>query len=1035
LFCFAAGALMAQSPIKITGTVSDHLGDMMPGVTVIVRGSMQNAMTDSKGEFSINVPSDTSALVFSFMGYENQTVVVNGKQIIAVVMKPVTTELEEAVVVAFGKQKKESVIASVTTVKPAELKTPSSNLTTALAGRIAGLISYQRTGEPGMDNATFFVRGVTTFGTGRANPLILIDGVEMTSDDLARLTVDDIASFSIMKDANATALYGARGANGVILVTTKEGKEGKIRIQFRAEGSYSTPTQTLDYADPITYMRLHNEAIRTRDAMATLRYSSEKILNTEKGTDPIRYPATDWQSMLFNNHTFNHRYNMNISGGGNIARYYVAASFARDNGIIKMDQRNNFNNNIQINRYVLRSNVNINPTKSTEVIVRLHGAFDNYGGPLDGGTNLYKKAMNSNPVLFAPWYPADFANRGANYILFGNYDTGDYLNPYSEMVKGYKTQNRTDMLAQFELKQNLDFITKGLSIRGLFNVNRYSLMVLSQSYKPFFFQLAASDDPNEYRLIAMNPNDGRETLDLNSTDKQLTSSMYFEGAVQYNRSFDEKHDVSGLLVYTIRESLDGSPSNLQASLPHRNLGLAGRFTYGYDKRYFMELNFGYNGSERFDKNERFGFFPSAGFGWIVSNESFWKPLSDVITKFKLKATHGLVGNDAIGDSNTRFFYLANVNLNDENKGFTFGYNWGNKNNGVSISRYSDPYITWEVSSKTNIGLELNLKNELEIQVDLFREKRSKILQERADIPVTMGLQAKPSSNIGKASGGGVDLSADYNKSFSKDFWASFRGNFTYASSKYDFYEEPDYEQVPWRTHKGQKISQQWGLVAERLFTDDEEVKNSPTQFGNYNAGDIKYRDINGDDVIDDNDKVPIGFPTTPEIIYGFGFSIGYKNLDLSCFFQGSARSAFWIDPVATAPFVNSKGGSDGDLKDFTTNRAMLKYWADNHWSETDRNIHALWPRLSEAKIDNNTQRSTWFMRDGSFLRFKTIELGYTLPKKWVKRVFNMQNARVYLNGNNLMVFSVFKLWDPEMAGDGLGYPIQRVINVGINIDF
>jgi TonB-linked SusC/RagA family outer membrane protein len=1035
---FLTVGLNAQN-LNIKGKVIDPDGNALSGVAVLVEGTSTGTVTNDEGDYTLpNVPQG-SILEYRLVGYVTQKIKVSGdKTAINVILLEDSESLEEVTVVAFGTQKKESVIASVSTIDTKELKVPSSNLTTALAGRIAGLISYQRTGEPGQDNAEFFIRGVTTFGTGRANPLILIDGVEMTTDDLARLTTDDIASFSIMKDANATALYGARGANGVILVNTKEGREGKVKIQFRAEGSYSTPTQNLDFADPITYMRLHNEAIRTRNPMTSLEYSSEKILETEKawkaGITNVRYPAIDWQKMLFNNYTLNHRYNMNVSGGGAIARYYIAASYSRDNGIIKMDKRNNFNNNIQIDKYVLRSNINVNLSKTTEAIVRLHGAFDDYSGPLDGGTELYNKAMNSNPVYFQPYYEPDYANRGSKHILFGNSSsgnvTGPHLNPYSEMVKGFKTSDRTDMLAQFEVKQNFDFILEGLSARALFNVNRYSLLDLRQSYVPYFYELMPSEDPTEYKLSAINPDGGDETLSLLSTNKQLTSTMYFEGAVQYNREFAKKHTVSGLLVYTLRESLDGSPSDLQSSLPNRNIGLAGRVTYGYSSRYFVEANFGYNGSERFAEHERFGFFPSIGGGWIVSNEEFMKPLSKVISKLKLKATYGLVGNDAIGNSSIRFFYLANVNIKDSGRGYTLGYNWGNSTPyGVSISRYADPNITWEISRKTNLGLELNLWNSLELQVDWFRENRSNIMMERKDIPTTMGLQATPSANIGKANGGGVDISIDYNKSFTRDIWAVFRGNFTYASSKYEIYEEPDYSDAPWRTHNGQKISQEYGFVAERLFLDDEEVKNSPVQFGEYGAGDIKYKDINNDGSINDNDMVPIGYPKTPEINYGFGISAGYKNLDFSCFFQGSARSAFWIDPGRVAPFIN-----DGSLGSFTTNRALLQYWADSHWSEQNKNIYALWPRLSANVVDNNMKTSTWFMHDGSFIRLKNVEIGYSLPKKWIER-FKMNSLRVYASGNNLFVISAFKMWDPEMAGDGLKYPLQRIFNVGINVEF
>jgi TonB-linked SusC/RagA family outer membrane protein len=1020
-------SLMAQESFTVTGTVADENGEGMPGVVITIQGSTRGVTTDVDGSYTFNNVKFTDVLVFTFLGYQEHKVKVENKRKIVVTLRPNVNELEEVTIVAFAKQKKESVIASVTTVNPSELKVPSSNLTTAFAGRIAGLISYQRTGEPGQDNAQFFIRGVTNFGTGKKDPLILIDGVEMGTEDLARLTTDDIAAFSIMKDANATALYGARGANGVILVNTKEGKEGKAKVQFRLEGSFSQPTENVDIADPVSYMKYHNEAVITRTPGRTLPYDQKKIAYTERGIDPIRYPATDWQDLLFDKQTFNQRYNLNVSGGGTVARYFIAASYAKDQGIIKNDPRQSFNNNIDIRKYSLRSNVNVKLSKSTEVIVRLNGAFDDYQGPLDGGTDLYNKAINANPVYFRPYYEPDAANIFAKHILFGNYSSGNYLNPYADMLKGYKTEDRSNMYAQFELKQDLNFLIEGLSARGLFNVNRYSLLPIRRQYTPFWYALAETADPDDYTLVAINPDAGTDYLNFVASDRQLESTLYFEGVLSYNNTFAEKHSASGLLVYTIREMHNGTTNDFQLSLPHRNLGLAGRLTYSYDSRYFVEANFGYNGSERFHSSQRWGFFPSAGVGYLVSNEVFMEPVKKIISKLKLKATYGLVGNDAIGRDEDRFYYMSQLNMSDGGRGYTLGDEFGFSRPGISIQRYADPDITWEISRKSNFGLELNLFESLEVQADYFRERRTNILQERSSIPTTMGLQVTPRANIGEASGSGFEVSMDYNKSFSKDLWAVARGNFTYAASKYRVFEEPDYlaAGAPWRSHVGQKLSQTYGYIAERLFIDDEEVANSPTQtFGEYGAGDIKYKDINGDMQIDDRDQVPIGFPTTPEIIYGFGLSAGYKNFDFSCFFQGSARSSFWINAANTAPFVGASG----------QNRAMLQYYADSHWSEENRDIYALWPRLSEIAMPNNQQTSTWFMRDGSFLRLKTSEIGYTLPAIFVSAV-KLSNVRLYVSGSNLAVFSVFKMWDSEMAGNGLAYPLQRVFNIGANIEF
>ncbi len=1014
-------SVSAQQGIQITGKVIDEDGEALPGATIVIEGSTRGASTDTDGSYSIEA-KPTDRLIFSFIGMESQTVLVGTQTIIDIQMKLKPNEFDEVTIVAFAKQKKESVIASVTTIKPAELKVPSSNLTTALAGRISGVISYQRSGEPGQDNADFFVRGVTTFGTGKANPLILIDGVEFTSDDLARLNTDDISSFSIMKDANATALYGARGANGVILVTTKEGAEGKVKLSIRFENSFSSPASKVKLADPVTYMKLHNEAIRTRDPLGRLMYSNDKINNTGKGLNPYVYPENDWQKIMFKDFTSNQRLNINVSGGGKVARYYVAAAYNQDNGILKVDKRNNFNNNIDLKKYLLRSNVNINLTSSTEMIVRLHGTFDDYQGPIDGGSGLYNKVMQTNPVLFPAYFAPDEKNRYTDHILFGNYDDASYTNPYAEMVKGYKDYSTTLVMAQMELKQNFDFLLKGLSARALFNTSRYSYFDVVRSYKPFFYQIASYDKMKDtYRLMALNETEAEEFLSYSPGEKTIHSTIYFEAAAQYDRTFADKHAVSGLLVLTSRELLKANAENLQLSLPYRNIGLAGRLTYAFDSRYFFEGNFGYNGSERFAKKERYGFFPSFGLGYLISNENFWEPLRKVISKLKLKGTYGLVGNDAIGEDADRFFYLSNINLNNTDRSYRFGTDFNYLRNGISFSRYEDPYITWETAYKQNYGIEISLYNKLEIQADYFRESRKKILQDRESIPTTMGLQARPQSNIGESFASGIDMSVDYSHFFNNDIWLTVRGNFTYATSEYKIYEEPNYTNMPWKSHIGQQISQQYGLIAERLFVDDEDVRNSPfQQYGEYGAGDIKYKDINMDGLIDEDDMVPIGYPKTPKIIYGVGFSIGYKNFDLSAFLQGSAMSSFWIDARAISPFVNSN--------------ALMKEIADSHWSEDNRNSHAFWPRLSYQEINNNTVTSTWFMRDGTFIRLKSAELGYTLPKPLTRKI-KMELIRFYVSGINLLTFSHFNLWDPEMAGNGLGYPIQRVFNLGINVNF
>jgi TonB-linked SusC/RagA family outer membrane protein len=818
---FLSAGLDAQN-LTIKGKVLDTDGNALPGVAIVVQGATIGVVTNDEGDYTLPNIAVGATLEFQLVGYVTQEVrVAADKTLLNVILLEEAVSLDETVVVAFSKQKKESVMASIATVKPSELRVPSSNLTTAFAGRIAGLISYQLSGEPGADNAQFFIRGVTSFGTGKVDPLILIDQVEMTTDDLARLTTDDIASFSVMKDANATALYGARGANGVILVTTKEGKPGAAKIQLRAETSLSMPTQMIDVVDPITYMKLNNEAVGSRmlsDYGLTATFYSqeeiwarERILAGDTNLDPRRYPMVDWMDMLFKNNTINHRYNLNVSGGGSVVRYYVAASFNRDNGIINMDKRNNFNNNIAINKYALRSNINIDLTKTTEMVARLNASFDDYSGPLDGGADLFKKARNANPVRFLPYYEPDAANARLKNILFGNSRDGRiedrwYMNPYAEMVKGYKTEDRSSMSAQFELRQNLNFVTEGLTARALFNLNRYSNLATRRAYDPSYYNIDAN--PDDYVLEFLNAGDNPVPyLKQSGGTSDVTQSMYFEAAVQYNREFNKKHAVSGMLVAILRDKLDTGKAlsdNVQLSLPYRNAGISGRATYGYDSRYFVEFNFGYNGSERFSAEERFGFFPSIGVGYLISNEKFMEPLKKVVSLLKLKATYGTVGNDEIGLDTDRFYYLSDVNT--AAGGWT-AYRFGRENlvgnkepgQGVSFVRYGDPLITWEVSRKMNLGVELGLWRNLEIQFDYATDYKSNILQTRV-IPSTMGLASGlvPKANVGEASGRSFEVMVDYNKSFNKDIWAVFRGTFTYASSKYEVYEEIDYQAAPRR---------------------------------------------------------------------------------------------------------------------------------------------------------------------------------------------------------------------------------------------
>lgn len=1044
----------AQSTGSLNGFVLDSATRLpIERASVVLKGTRQGTSTDRSGAFALDVSGNQALLEFSCIGYKTRELVLQKGKPATVYLAAAIDTFGAVVITAFGRrERKEAVVGSVTSIQPGELKIPASNLTNALAGKVSGVISFQRGGQPGLDNSSFFIRGVTTLGYSNS-PLILVDNIELTANDLARLQVDDIATFSILKDASAAALYGARGANGVILVTTKEGKAGKAKVELRVERAISSPTKSIKLADPIAYMRTYNEALTTRSPLAKPFYNPNKIIGTQKtlngegGINPYIYPAVDWIKELFKDNTSTSRANFSVSGGNDLAKYYVAGSYSRDNGILQVNPVNNFNSAMRFENYQLRANTSIKATSTTEVGVRLWGNFNEYIGPISnqgGGfaTDLYSQALHSNPVAFQAYYEPDEANRNTNHILFGNAidQTGNLqANPYASLMYGYKSFSESRMSAQFEVNQNLKFITPGLTFFGMFSTNRYSYFDVSRNYLPFYYDIQSYDEQaGDYKLRWLNdqPGAAREYLGYQEGAKYLNTYVYMLGRVDYSRLLGQ-HTVGASLVGTRQQTLSGNAGNLQASLPNRNLGLSGRASYSYDNRYFAEFNFGYNGSEKFAPAHRFGFFPTIGAGWVVSNEKFWKGnISEVITRFKLRGSYGLVGNDNIGDPRTqRFFYLSNVAPNN-GASASFGTNNSVTKSGTVIYAYPNPDVTWETSGKANLAAELTLFEKLNIVAEVYRQNTYNILVQRGYIPVTVGIENSAlgnlRSNLGKALSDGFDLNVNYRQDFNSGFWASMLGNLTITRNKVIHLEEPEYR-YDWSFRTGRMIGQPFGYIAERLFVDDKEARNSPAQvFGDYlpMGGDIKYRDVNQDGVIDQDDMVPIGLPSTPQIIYGVGFSVGYKGFDLSAFFQGSARSSFFIDPSARTDFDNGIFGT----APFANNAQILQAYAEDHWSEENQNLYALWPRLSTYEIPNNQQTSTWWLRDGSFVRLKSVEGGYTLPKQWSKRA-HMNSMRIYFSGLNLLTFSKFKLWDPELAGNGFAYPIQKVYNVGLKFEF
>ncbi|MCL3780770.1 SusC/RagA family TonB-linked outer membrane protein [Prolixibacteraceae bacterium JC049] len=1042
--------------IKVAGVVTDAKSSPLPGASVVVEGSTRGVTTDFDGKYEIKV-KPTDKLLFSFIGMVSQTIPVEGKTKIDVKLVDKSEELADVTIVAFGKQKKESVVSSITTVDVKSLQAmPTSNITTALAGQMTGLISYQSTGAPGDDNAQFFIRNAASFGNNVQEPLILIDNVEVDSRQISRLSPDDIASFSILKDAAATALYGARGGNGVVLITTKEGREGKTQVNVRVESSLSMPTNEVEIADPITYMQSYNEAVLTRDPTAAPRYSFQKIENTQNpNRNPYVYPANNWLDDLTRDYSINKRANVSLSGGGKVASYYVAASYSQDQGILEVDNNNPWDTNINYQKFTLRSNTNINVGPETKLNIRLSGSFDDYSGPIgekgSGGKNTYNRAMNADPVGFAPVYRPDYSTQHVPYLLFGNSPAGNRVNPYAELMKGYEDNKASTLSAQVELHQKLNFITDGLKFKFITNISRYGQFSLERSYIPYYFSLSEDDyfphldaqtpEHDGYFLNAVNPDEGSRFIDYAGNSQKVTSTIYSEASFTYNKEFND-HTVGGLLVGSVRDFLSGAPkidnlsqSLLNQSLPKRNISIAGRVTYGYKSKYFAEANFGLNGSERFAKGDRFGFFPSIGLGWGMHKEPFFENLglNRIFSKLKLRGTYGMAGNDNLGGPN-RFYYMSRVDLDGRRGGY-----WGSD---PTVGLYQVPTvnvispgnrdITWEITYKSNLAMEIGMfDGKLNIVPEVYRERRTNILQARTDIPYALGLPYNLYSNVQENVATGFECSADFKHSIGEDLWFILRGNFTYGTAEVTKIDQIGVDRAPWTSRLGHSPAQVFGFVAEHLFVDQNEVDNSADQSAlgaEVMAGDIKYVDINGDGVINNYDRVPIGHPKSPEIQYGFGASFGYKNWDFSCFFQGQGRYSFWLNPGKIAPFLETRNNNEPR----GGNRALLQWVQDNRWTEHNRDLHAQWPRFSltsNVGNANNFQTSTYFMRTTSYLRLKQLEVGYSFKK------LSFMDIRAYLSGSNLLVFSGFDMWDPEMAGNGLAYPLQKVFNFGLQINF
>ena len=1022
-----------QNKRKISGRVTDIKGEPLIGVNVTVDGDANGSITNMDGLYEIFVTKKSVVLKFTYIGFKTSEIRTNAStNIYDVTLEEQVNELEETVIVGYGTQRKISNIGAQSSMKMEDIKTPSASLTTTLAGRLAGVVAVQRTGEPGKDAADIWIRGISTPNT--SSPLVLVDGVERSFNDI---DPEDIESLTTLKDASATAVYGVRGANGVILIKTKPGKVGKPTVSADYYESFTRFTKMVDLADGITYMNAANEAMRN-DGIAT-KYTEDQIRNTIAGKDPYLYPNVDWLKEIFNDWGHNRRVNVNVRGGSEKVAYYASVSYFNETGMTVTDKNiDTYDSKMKYSRYNFTTNLNIDVTPTTKVEIGAQGYLGEGNYPAISSADLYNAAMSISPVE----YPKMFFVNGEAYVP-GTSTNNNFNNPYSQATRrGYDNLTKNQIYSNLRVTQDLDMLTKGLKLTAMYAFDVYNEIHVHQDRAESTYNFLDTSVPYDMngQPILQRIYEGSNVLSY----KQETSGnkkTYLEASLNYDRTFNDDHRVSALFLFNQQSKLLYPKGTLEDAIPYRMMGIAGRATYSWKDRYFAEFNIGYNGAENFSPKHRFGTFPAFGVGWVVSNEKFWQPLSKAVSFLKIRYTDGKVGNSEVSDR--RFMYLDQMKENGD-YGYKFGPN-GTKWSGYETVNMAVDLI-WEESRKQDLGIDLKLFNDdLSIVFDLFKERRENILLKRGhSIPSFLGYNTSaPYGNIGIIENKGFDGTIEYNKRINKDWVIALRGNVTFNKDKWIQGELPE-QKYEWMNQYGHNINGVKGYVAEGLFTQAEiddmarweslsdankaiTPKPFASQFGTVKAGDIKYKDLNNDGQIDAYDQTYISRGDVPTTVYGFGFTVGWKDLSVGMMFQGVAGAERVLNGSSVNPF--NGGGGSGNLYSNIGDR----------WTEENPDQNAFYPRLSYGSETtsniNNFQKSTWWVRNMNFLRLKTLQISYNLPKPWVNKV-HLKNAAVYVMGTNLFTLSRFKLWDPELNTDnGASYPNTTSYSVGINFTF
>lgn len=986
----------------LSGKVTGPDGAPLVGVTVSIADFSISTQTDRNGEYEFRIPEEAKTVRFTFVGFKEVEQPLQNQSRIDAQLEEASDDLEEVVVVGYGTQKKIQTLGAQSNLNVTELKQPVANISTVLAGRVSGVVGMQRSAEPGLDGAQLWIRGFNTLNN--SSPLVLVDGVERS---FSNIDPNDIESFNILKDASSTSVYGVRGANGVILITTKRGLAlEKPRIDIDYYQGITEFTRVPDMVDGVTYMQMANEANVTRGNSPI--YSEDRIRKTLSQEDPMLYPDVDWFKEIFNRFGNNRKANLSIRGGAPRMNYYVSAGYYDEKGLFKTDGLSQYNSEIAFKRYNFTSALTVHATKTTTVDLGIKGWISNGNYPGTGTNSIFSSVFNLYPIL----YPVKYPDGSEPFVSTG----GGLSNPYGLLTnRGYVTTYENQMMSDIHVKQKLDFVTEGLSARVLYSFDAQNTNRLNRSKIPYTYYAQTRDENGELVYERTDGGSGKDYLDF-SRENGGRRQFYLESAINYSRDFGG-HSVNGLFLYNQSDRISATAGDLMGSIPYRSRGIVGRGSYAYQDKYLAEVSFGYNGSENFAPESRYGIFPSYAVGWVPSNEKFWGNMDQVIQLLKIRASYGLVGSGDI--SGRRFAYIATV---ANTGGYSYGQNRDNNIGGLDIGDYAST-VTWETEKNTNIGLELKtLDNALELMVDVFKRRRENIFLTRASVPSSVGLRSNPLGNLGIAENKGIDITANFSKQWG-EWGATFRGTFTYNSNKLIENDEPA-KPYPWMEKRGHRLFQRFGYIADGFYTQEEiEDPLVARTAGVIQAGDLKFRDLNDDGVIDANDQTAIGLDHVPQILYGFGLTAAYKGFSLGAFFQGVDRVEFSLSTT----FMPFRAGSA---------RGSLFNNIHDRWTEDDQRQDAFYPRLSYGDINQNyTASSSHWIQNGRFLRMKTLDFGYTIPKGSFSS-WGVENARIYFIGYNLLTFSPFKMFDPELgSGAGDRYPNIKTYSLGLNITF